>query len=136
MTGFGLLYDLLNREGKMEIHLLQSMIKQCNILISLAAQEGDKVKLKQFSELLESIEDSLQLSWGFAVDRTRHIHWLNNVDCKCPKLDNQDMWGTGERIYSGNCPVHNYKIKELEEAQMEANMDKPVKKRKTKKKKS
>lgn len=136
MNEFTLLYNCASREGKMEIHLLQSMIKQCNILISLAAQEGDKVKLKQFSELLESIEDSLQLSWGFAADRDKHIHWLNNVDCKCPKLDNRELWGTGERIYSGDCPVHNYKIKELEEAQMEANMDKPVKKRKTKKKKS
>ena len=133
MTGFGLLYNLLGREGKMQVSLLQAMIKECNILISLAVQEGEKDKIKQYTELLESIEDALQVAWGFTANRSKHIHWLNNVDCKCPKLDNQELWGI-DRIITEDCPVHNYKFKEAEEAEIEKKLDKPVKVKKTRKK--
>ena len=53
-------------------------------------------------------EDKLQAQWGFTVDRSKQ-GWYNVPKCACPKLDNQDLFGTDYQIYSKICPFHGFK---------------------------
>lgn len=61
-----------------------------------------KIAAKQVTQ----IEYELQNLWGFSLDFGYHKHW-NHPGCKCPQMDNRDMYPYGA-IISGGCELHNY----------------------------
>jgi len=63
---------------------------------------------------LEQTEFKMQELFGFKQDRNYHRYWLHSPGCTCPKLDNQDNYGTKYRIIDLDCPVHGEKIKNIE----------------------
>lgn len=61
--------------------------------------------LKNLAKRAERVEYIIQKLWGFPQDRNYH-RWWNLPGCTCPKLDNEDRWGTPYRIYVEYCPIH------------------------------
>lgn len=47
----------------------------------------------------------LQDAWGFPRDEKYHRFWDRPL-CKCPKMDNDDRWPTGNYIISDDCPLN------------------------------
>lgn len=56
-------------------------------------------------QVIEDIEFTLQGLWKFTRDVNYHTHWIEIKGCTCPKMDNQERWGTG-RITVSTCPWH------------------------------
>jgi hypothetical protein len=50
-------------------------------------------------------EFNLQRLWGFTEDSRLHAFW-RSPRCTCPKLDNEDLYGVGYYVQSGDCPLH------------------------------
>jgi len=61
---------------------------------------------------IEELEFQLQECWQFPKDISYHYYWKELPGCTCPRLDNDDLRGTGMRIYDGRCPYHKHLIKE------------------------
>lgn len=57
-------------------------------------------------EMVENLEYTLQLLWGFPLDKSFHTYWFELRDCTCPKMDNRERFGKGYRIITDNCPYH------------------------------
>ena len=58
-----------------------------------------------FAMIVERIELELQKAWNFPQDRNCHTWWYRTPHCKCPEMDNQDLFGTDYRNYRIGCPV-------------------------------
>lgn len=54
---------------------------------------------------IEDMEFALQGIWRFTRSVDHHTHWIDIKGCTCPRMDNQDHWGTG-RITISDCPHH------------------------------
>ena len=65
----------------------------------------DPVTLKALAKIETALEFHQQELWGFKRDENMH-YWWQVPKCRCPKLDNQERYGTQYRIVSGDCPVH------------------------------
>lgn len=59
--------------------------------------------------IVEGFEYVLQSVLKLPMDRNYHKYWYAVNGCKCPKLDNQDRWGTPYRVISSDCPYHSSK---------------------------
>jgi hypothetical protein len=69
-------------------------------------QDTDDVdKLREYAQIVETIEYKLQKHWGFKLDRNFH-DWFDVPKCSCPKMDNRDAKGTLYRTISGGCKIH------------------------------
>ena len=65
------------------------------------------------SKELENIEYSMQEIFGFPQNRNYHRYWLEIPTCTCPKLDNQEYYGTEYRLIVEDCPIHGNRIKNI-----------------------
>lgn len=83
-------------------------IEQIHLRLSaiLARPDMHAESPKKAVEIVESLEYTLQLLWGFPVDKSFHSYWFKLKGCTCPKLDNRERFGTGRRIITDNCPYH------------------------------
>ena len=66
--------------------------------------------LPLWNEYVVACEYALQRAWGLTEDGDYHRHWLT-PRCKCPKDGGQESFGYYS-IYSRDCPVHKYLIKQ------------------------
>lgn len=57
-------------------------------------------------ERVEEIEFELQDLWEFGKDRNYHKYWYRLNGCTCPKMDNEDRFGTDLRSHAPDCPWH------------------------------
>lgn len=55
---------------------------------------------------LTGLEYVLQFLWNFPMDKNKHRYDLEFKECKCPKMDNEELFGTGMRIINADCIVH------------------------------
>lgn len=62
--------------------------------------------LKECVEKLEKLEFAMQRAWHFEESVNHHTWWILAPHCICPRMDNQERWGTPHRIIRGNCPLH------------------------------
>ena len=65
--------------------------------------DGDM--LRMLAKQDDEIEFELQRSWHFPIDAKFHRPW-NFPGCTCPRMDNEDMYGTGHFVIDLSCPVH------------------------------
>lgn len=78
-----------------------------HLLFELAKVKLDnRETLKNMVTVLENLEFELQKAWKFEQDNWKHTWWNKIPGCTCPKVDNQDTYGTPFRYYSGDCPFH------------------------------
>lgn len=61
---------------------------------------------KQAVDLVESLEYTLQMLWGFPIDKKYHKYWHLIKGCTCPNMDNAELVGSGRRIIEENCKFH------------------------------
>ena len=65
----------------------------------------DRQELLGLVNAWASAQFILQAAWGFAEDSSFHRFWLL-PHCQCPKLDNEERWGTKYTIRASQCPLH------------------------------
>jgi hypothetical protein len=88
----------------LKLHFLQAAAKDL-------MDHVENVKmLPKLAAVIEDLNFQMQELWGFNRDADFH-HWYEVPRCTCPKMDNKDRFGTNQRIYSSECPVHNKKLK-------------------------
>ena len=55
---------------------------------------------------IAEIEYKLQKLWKFDISPDHQKYWFRVTGCTCPKLDNEDTFGTPYKIKNGDCPYH------------------------------
>lgn len=88
-----------NLEALKETHIFKHM------LFNSAKATDDPATLKALATLFERVEFEQQRLWGFPQDSKMH-RWFDFPKCACPKMDNQDRYGTGFAIINSACPIH------------------------------
>ena len=74
--------------------------------IRLASENTDDPVLQRALYMAYmSNEMVLQELWGFGAD-PNYIRFWEFPGCTCPKMDNEDRYGTDYEVYSDNCPIH------------------------------
>lgn len=76
-----------------------------NCYLTLMEEVNDKQILRHFSDVITQIDFQLQSLWKFKEDSSYHRFW-ELPKCDCPKMDNQDVQGTGHRYINPNCTLH------------------------------
>lgn len=71
----------------------------------LAQAKGHPEHYADPVQFIEDVEFTLQGLWRFDRSKNHHTHWIDIKGCTCPKLDNQEQWGTG-CITVSDCPWH------------------------------
>lgn len=56
--------------------------------------------------IVEHLEYTLQSLWDFPLDNKFHRYWFEVEACKCAKMDNMDLIGTGHKVYNKECTYH------------------------------
>jgi hypothetical protein len=67
---------------------------------------GKPEVLKVWAKRIEELEYSMQAAWKFNIDKSFHSWWYQVPYCKCPKLDNDNVLGTGMVYINTDCPIH------------------------------
>ena len=71
----------------------------------IKAAACDVYVAKRLHKLWIENEYTLQRLWGFEEKANMHRFWEYPY-CTCPKLDNEDRYGTSSYIVSCGCPIH------------------------------
>jgi hypothetical protein len=61
--------------------------------------------LKTLAKEVTKLEYRLQKLWHFKKNQNFHRFW-DLPHCSCPKMDNEERWGTKHHIYDNNCIIH------------------------------
>jgi len=83
-----------------------------HFLFDLARKSENETEIEMLASLVESLEFLQQKIWGFVPDRSHH-RFFDFPGCTCPKIDNEDRLGGGERVYNPECPVHKNALDEM-----------------------
>jgi len=65
----------------------------------------EKESLRALAKQITEIEFSLQDLWGFPLDENFHRPW-QLPHCTCPKMDNEERYGTKYTIVNCSCIIH------------------------------
>lgn len=74
-------------------------------IFQMITEESDPSILKDLANDITLCEYELQRLWGFPEDHKFHRFWLT-PKCQCPRMDNEDNYGTGYYVIVHNCPLH------------------------------
>ena len=107
--------------GKPKFRLNESLMRRQNALHNLEKiisihqakldiyeairMETDKSKLRGYAQDLTQAEFELQKLWNFPEDARFHRFW-EAPRCECPKMDNEERYGTSQSIRTLSCPLH------------------------------
>lgn len=94
-----------NNVSKSNQDIIMRLHEIKHYLFQFMESTDDVVKLKKYAKLVEDVEYKLQYHWGFNVDNKYH-DWFRVPKCSCPRMDNQDVKGTGIRYTDSNCVIH------------------------------
>jgi hypothetical protein len=98
------------KEAKIKKQTLSKMLALYSDLFFLL-DNTQYVKTKRdriaLVKVIENIEYDLQECWGFKKDTAYHSYWNHPTDCTCPRLDNEELFGTNRRNINSDCPFHN-----------------------------
>lgn len=75
-------------------------------LFDRMAKEDSRAKLRKQAKELEKLEFAMQEAWKFEKSANFHTWWYHAPQCNCPRMDNEDRFGTKYRIIREDCPVH------------------------------
>ena len=68
-----------------------------------------EIALKHLFEVWMDVQYDLQKAWGFPIDPNYIREW-DLRRCECPKLDNEDRYGTGTMVVSSECILHRDEV--------------------------
>lgn len=90
---------------------LEDMMKEALDSLYNAFSEEPPSYYQDFLMLCDAyytqIEFELQEQWGFTIDANFHRPWYR-PGCSCPRMDNEERYGTPYRVTSGDCILHGY----------------------------
>ena len=99
-----------------EKHLTEEDKSRINQLHARRNQLVGRMKRSKKPETLKALylewtenEFLLQDAWKFERDIRFHASW-HLPHCICPKMDNDDAFGTGYYVVNEGCPIHSHKI--------------------------
>ncbi len=61
------------------------------------------------SNTIRDIEFMLQKNWNFPQNEDYHTYQLKLPGCLCPKMDNEDSFGSSYKWTNQECPYHGIK---------------------------
>lgn len=88
-----------------EVDKIYKLHRVRNCYITLMNISTSKEDLRYLSQIVTQIDFQLQRLWKFKEDSSYHRFW-ELPKCDCPKMDNQDVHGTGHRYINPNCIIH------------------------------
>ena len=80
---------------------------------------NSKKSLLPYVDKIEKLEFKMQKAWRFTQDAKFHSWWNLAPHCKCPRMDNDERFGNGERIISSECILHSKPISKKPEMKRE-----------------
>lgn len=89
-------------EKIMTLHIRKLMIIDA---MEACSPMTDGAKLRELADQVTKIEFELQEAWRFPRNIDYHKFW-ELPHCSCPKMDNNDNWGTPYHVYSEKCILH------------------------------
>ena len=64
---------------------------------------------KEVVKIVESMETTLQMLWGFSYSPKHHKYQYEISGCKCCRMDNLERVGhTETRVVNSACPFHGF----------------------------
>lgn len=97
----------MSKDERLALHKVYDMMDAFLKRPDLYSDDPDEIVAR-----VHGLESAMQVLWGFDVDPK---HWYYEFDlkgCTCPKLNNLDLRGTSQRVYSEDCPYHGVKTEE------------------------
>jgi hypothetical protein len=88
-----------NLEDIKETHWLKLMFYE------MIMETDNRTELAELAKDIQSCEFELQRLWGFSEDARFHRFW-ETPKCECPRLDNEERYGTSYLITNQSCPLH------------------------------
>lgn len=87
--------------------------------LDLILDNPNLVGIESVSEVVRGLEFALQKLWNFPQDENFHRYQFMIEGCECPKMDNEDMYRSGQpyRYYNMNCPIHTMNKPKASEAE-------------------
>lgn len=95
----------LQKVSDLDIEKINKLHRVREIYLTLLDISDNKDQIRYISSLITQIEFQLQRLWKFKEDSSYHRFW-ELPKCDCPKMDNQDVYGTGHRYINPNCIIH------------------------------
>lgn len=89
----------LNLDKIKEAYLLKYVI------YDVIEETTDKKQLKSLVADLTEVEFEIQELFGFERNAWYHRFWMT-PGCQCPRLDNEENFGTKYSIIAEDCPLH------------------------------
>lgn len=84
-------------------------LKQCFSMkfhiMDMMEQLEDEADIRIMDRTLQDIEFRIQELFNFPPNKNFHRFW-ERPHCTCPRLDNQDSWGTNHIVVNMGCIVH------------------------------
>ena len=87
------------------VKVLISLHQDINKVIEKMENTDDPTELRKLNEEWVQLQFRLQEAWKFDRNSNFH-HWYTVPKCRCPKMDNEERYGTDWRIVNSECPVH------------------------------
>lgn len=109
------LNDKLVRQQKLDQKEIDEIMALHDIKRSVMIDMAGLDPKKEFPRLMElrnkitQLEFSLQEIWKFPENENFHRFW-ELPHCSCPRMDNEDRWGTKYRVYAAQCILHGVTI--------------------------
>ena len=92
----------ISKEDEKDLHILYALK---DVELERMELMTDSKMLREKSHLLRTLEFRIQKAWKFERNPSFHRFWLE-PHCTCPKMDNEDRWGTSHTIIDNECPCH------------------------------
>lgn len=105
LNGWLLHQHNISSENKMLLGKSHCLLKKVKGLMETLDPSKDQEYLRRLWALGDGIEYYQQGLWGFPLDPNYHFFW-RFPHCSCPRLDNEDRWGTGYHVVSTDCILH------------------------------
>lgn len=91
----------IDMEGAAEILGLHAR----KLALYAGMEVAEDFSLSAYGRELRNVEYDLQRAWGFPQTAKYHRFW-EAPRCTCPKMDNEEHYGTAYAIIDKACPVH------------------------------
>lgn len=75
------------------------------LFYTMIEEETNPAMLKELAKDITEVEFELQRLWKFTVDANFHRFW-ETPKCQCPRMDNEEAYGTPYSITTSSCPLH------------------------------
>lgn len=91
--------------SQLQVNNIIDLHKHKNRIFNEMKATSSKTLLRDLAKKVEETEFKLQAIWGFPQDENFH-YWWQVPQCSCPRMDNQDLYGTNHKIINPQCKVH------------------------------